>query len=157
MKKALKIIGVTTLVLGALAYLLCYIFLKEQTTYFTECLIDFINKPLPIIGVSLLVVLIFIYKCFISTRYGKKAINEFKEENANLRHEIEKYKELVKQEQESLENAYNKAKQDIEQTKEHLITLCELSHNIKAQALAKKLRGVDNEEETNSDTEAKEI
>lgn len=157
MKKVFKIIAFSTLAICGIAYVLCYIFLKEQTTYFTECLIDFINRPLPIIGVSLLVVLAFVYKCVISTRYGKKALNEFKQENDKLRQEVDEYKELVKQDLISLEIALKHEKEQNDELFEYFIELCELSHNVKVQALAKKLRGVEYEETTDSDTKAKEI
>lgn len=157
MKKVFKIITFTLLALCGIAYLLCYIFLKEQTTYFTECLIDFINRPLPIIGVSTLVVLAFVYKCFVATKYGKKAISEFKEENDQLRQEIEQQAQLLKTYEEMSKIALNQAKNDIDEIKEYIIKGFELSKNIKVKEIANKLRGVEYEETTNSDTETKEI
>lgn len=155
--QVLKAIIISLLVLGGIAYVLCYIFLKEQTTYFTECLIDFINKPLPIIGVSILVVLAFIYKCFISTRFGKKTINEFKKENDRLRNEISEQAQLVKEYEEMSKIAYNQAKNDIEHIKDIIAKGYELSRNIKVQKLIEEIRGAVYEENINSDTETKEI
>ena len=157
MKKALKITFSIVLVLCGIAYVLCYIFLKEQTKEFTQNVIDLLNKPLPIIGVSTGVVLFFIYKCFVSTKYGKKRINEFKEENDNLRHEIAEYKQIIDLALNNCENSVNELKNDIQETKEYVIEGFELNKNIKIKEIAKKMRGVEDEETINSDTEKEEI
>ena len=157
MKKALKITFSIVLVLCGIAYFVCYIFLKEQTKEFTQNVIDLLNKPLPIIGVSTGVVLFFIYKCFVSTKYGKKRINEFKEENDNLRHEIAEYKQIVDLELNNCVNSVNELKNDIQETKEYVIEGFELNKNIKIKEIAKKMRGVEDEETINSDTEKEEI
>lgn len=137
--------------------MLCYIFLKEQTKEFTQNIIDLFNKPLPIIGVSTSIVLFFIYKCFVSTKYGKKRINEFKEENDNLRNEIDEYKQIVGLSLNTCENSINELKTDIQETKEYVIEGFELNKNIKIKEIAKKMRGVEDEETINSDTEKEEI
>ena len=157
MKKALKITFSVVLVLCGIAYVLCYIFLKEQTKEFTQNVIDLLNKPLPIIGVSTGVVLFFIYKCFVSTKYGKKRINEFKEENDNLRHEIAEYKQIIDLALNNCENSVKELKNDIQETKEYVIEGFELNKNIKIKEIAKKMRGVEDEETINSDTEKEEI
>lgn len=154
--QVLKAIIIALLICCALAYVLCYIFLKEQTKEFTQNVIDLLNKPLPIIGVSTGVVLFFIYKCFVSTKYGKKRINEFKEENDNLRHEIAEYKQIVGLALNTCENSINELKTDIQETKEYVIEGFELNKNIKIKEIAKKMRGVENEE-TNGNTETEEI
>ena len=92
MKKALKIIVISLLVALAIFSIVAYILWKDQTTYIFECIIDFINKPLPIIGVSIAIIGLFVFKCFVATRYGKKAINEYKEENRVLKEQIEQIK-----------------------------------------------------------------
>lgn len=154
MKKALKITGICALVLGCLAYLLCYIFLKEQTTYFTECVIDFINRPLPIIGVSLLVVLIFVYKCVVATRFGKKALNQYQNELNKTQRELEEYKLSIKEEIALYQAKIEEYKQYSEQYKTYIVELCELSHNIKVKQLAEKIKESGAyEENTNCDTE----
>ena len=157
MKKALKITFSVVLVLCGIVYVLCYIFLKEQTKEFTQNVIDLLNKPLPIIGVSTGVVLFFIYKCFVSTKYGKKRINEFKEENDNLIHEIAEYKQIVDLKLNNCVNSVNELKNDILETKEYVIEGFELNKNIKIKEIAKKMRGVEDEETINSDTEKEEI
>lgn len=154
MKKALKITGICLLALGCLAYLLCYIFLKEQTTYFTECVIDFINRPLPIIGVSLVVVFIFVYKIVIATRFGKKALNQYQNELNKTQRELEEYKLSIKEEIALYQAKIEEYKQYGEQYKAYIVELCELSRNIKVKQLGEKIKESGAyEENTNCDTE----
>jgi len=152
MKKALKIIGICALVLGGLAYLLCYIFLKEQTTYFTECVIDFINKPLPIIGVSLLVVLFFVYKVIVSTRFGKKALGEYQKKLDKAQKELDEYKLSIKEEMALYKSKIDEYKQYSDMIKDYFVEFCELSHNVKVKQLGEKIKESAYEETIECDT-----
>ena len=154
MKKALKITFSIVLVLCSIAYVLCYIFLKEQTTYFTECVIDFINRPLPIIGVSLVVVFIFVYKIVIATRFGKKALNQYQNELNKTQRELEEYKLSIKEEIALYQAKIEEYKQYTKQYKDYIVELCELSHNVKVKQLGEKIKESGAyEENTNCDTE----
>lgn len=159
MKKAFKIIIPTLLVILAIFYVVAYILWKEQTTYITECVINFINKPLPIIGVSTGVVLFFIYKCFISTKYGKKAINEYKEENRALKERIDELEHKEEDIKDFVVAQLQLISSEQCATKSTLIKSLELSKNIKIKELAKTLKGEQpyGEEEIDSDTEKEEI
>lgn len=152
MKKALKITFSIVLVLCSIAYVLCYIFLKEQTTYFTECVIDFINRPLPIIGVSLLVVLIFVYKIVVATRFGKQALAKYQNELNNTQRELEEYKLSIKEEIALYEAKIEAYKQYGEQVKDYFVEFCELSHNVKVKQLGEKIKESAYEETIKCDT-----
>lgn len=155
--QVLKAIIISLLVLCGIAYVLCYIFLKEQTTYFTECLINFLKQPLPIVGISILGLGYIAFKIFSLTKFGQKTLTRLEQENANLRHENEEHKEQVKELLNVFENRLNQVESHISNVEDIVAEGYELSHNIKVQALAKKMRGVDDEEEINSDTKAEEI
>ena len=155
--QVLKAIIISLLVLGAIAYVLCYIFLKEQTTYFTECLINFLQKPLPIVGISIIGLGFIVFKIFSLTKFGKKTLARLEEENARLRQENKEHKEQVKEILNTFENSVNELKNDIQETKEYVIEGFELNKNIKIKEIAKKMRGVEDEETINSDTEKEEI
>ena len=95
MNKKLKIALWIIFGVLAIAYIICYIVIKEQTLAFTNHVIELVNKPLPIIGVSTVILCLFIYKCVISTRFGKKRLQEYKNElNETKRELAEKEKEL---------------------------------------------------------------
>ena len=57
----------------------------EQVTSWLDM---FFNKPLPIVGVSLTVILVFAWKIFIKSSYGKKKYNEVKEGLAQARNQL---------------------------------------------------------------------
>lgn len=156
MKKALKIIVISLFVALAIFSVVAYILWKEQTTYIFECIIDFINRPLPIIGVSIAIIGLFVFKCFVATRYGKKAINEYKEENRVLKEQIEQIKNDTAYTLENQNLAIKKILDDHQELKEVVLKSLELSKNIKVKELAKTLKGeqpygeeeVDSQEET---------
>ena len=156
MKKALKIIVISSLVALAIFSVVAYILWKEQTTYIFECIIDFINRPLPIIGVSIAIIGLFVFKCFVATRYGKKAINEYKEENRVLKGQIDQIKTDTSYTLQAQNLAIKEVLDNNEEIKQVLIKSLELSKNIKVKELAKTLKGeqpygeeeVDSQEET---------
>ncbi len=156
MKKALKIIVISLFVALAIFSVVAYILWKDQTTYIFECIIDFINRPLPIIGVSIAIIGLFVFKCFVATRYGKKAINEYKEENRVLKERIEQIKNDTAYTLENQNLAIKKILDDHQELKEIVVKELELSKNIKVKELAKTLKGeqpygeeeVDSQEET---------
>lgn len=156
MKKALKIIVIVLFVALAIFSVVAYILWKEQTTYIFECIIDFINRPLPIIGVSIAIIGLFVFKCFVATRYGKKAINEYKEENRVLKGQIEQIKNDTAYTLQAQNLSIKEVLDNNEEIKQVLIKSLELSKNIKVKELAKTLKGeqpygeeeVDSQEET---------
>ena len=156
MKKVLKIIVISLFVALAIFSVVAYILWKDQTTYIFECIIDFINRPLPIIGVSIAIIGLFVFKCFVATRYGKKAINEYKEENRVLKEQIEQIKNDTAYTLENQNLAIKKILDDHQELKEVVLKSLELSKNIKVKELAKTLKGeqpygeeeVDSQEET---------
>lgn len=148
MNKKLKIALGIALVVVSISYLLCYIFLKEETTYFTECLIDFINKPLPIIGVSIVVVMAFIYKCFVSTKYGRRALKELRDEKELMFEQLNAEKENIIKENEKLHDEIKEQQEKLNYYENCLIELCEYSRNRKARDLANEIRGYTYGEET---------
>ena len=146
MKKGLKIaLGV---VLGVLCLfvILAYAIWKEQTLEVFETIKYYINQPLPIIGVSTLVVCIFVYKCFVSTKYGKKAIKDLQEEKDKMLEELKQKETDLKVLEQKYTYKLNEYQEQIDQMKGIIIELCGYSRNIKAHELANKLGGANNGE-----------
>lgn len=154
MKKALKYIAIGLVLALAVFSVVAYILWKDQTTYIFECIIDFINKPLPIIGVSIAIIGIFVFKCFVASKYGKKALKEYqkaldetKQEFANKEEELKEFKIYLQAELEKYGLKQDKIKEILEKS-------LEMSKNIKLKALANELKGETyGEEETNCDQE----
>lgn len=157
-KKALKISLITLLVLSLAFVLVAYILWKDQTTYYVECVIDFINRPLPIIGVSIVIVGAFIYKCFVSTKYGKKALNEYQRKLDDTKRELADKEKQIDDVLHTFEVVLEENKELLGKYEEILKKSLEMSKNIKVQALANELKGEHyGEEETDCYTEEEKI
>ena len=154
MKKALKISLIVLLALTGIFSIVAYILWKEQTTYIFECIIDFINRPLPIIGVSIAIIGAFVFKCFIASKYGKKALAEYQKALDECKEDFEKEKNDLATTITDIYNFVNNANCDLSELKSVVIKSLEMSKNIKIQALANELKGETyGEEETNCDQE----
>lgn len=130
LKYALIIVGLILTLALATLYIIFPTEFKDTTNYIW----DKANTPLPIIGVSLVVVLVFVWKCFVASKFGKKALNDLKKENDNLRLDNSNFKEDTNNRISELENK-------IKQKDELIAQLCELSTNQKIKHFGKELLG----------------
>lgn len=154
MKKILARISFITLAVCTIAYGILMIIFPTEVKHYTTIVWDILNRPLPVIGVSSVIVMFFVLKVFSLTSLGKKQINEFKlgekrievdfEEtkkylNAkldNYRREIIELNEYIRELKETYDSAYKE--------------LCSTIPNKKVNALGVKLYGektIDNETE----------
>lgn len=139
MKKALKIICLSLVGVALLVAIIGYIFWKEQTIQTFDIIVDYINRPLPIVGVSSVIVAAFLYKCFISTKYGKKALAELKDEKDKAFEQLEQKKVLLEQKEEEIKALVNAHQSEIDYVKNYLVEFCKLSNNVKVKELGEKL------------------
>ena len=140
MNKKLKIALYIIVGVLSIVSLVGYIFWKEQTTYIFECIIDFINRPLPIVGVSTVIVLGFVYKIFVSTKYGKKALKELNDDKDKFFGQAQEYKKNLDEQTELTKALVNAHQQEIDLLKNYLVELCELSPNVKLKELGEKIK-----------------
>lgn len=139
MKKALKIICLSLVGVALVVAIIGYIFWKEQTIQVFDLIVDYINRPLPIVGVSSIIVAAFLYKCFVSTKYGKKALNELLNEKDKAFEELEQKKELLNKKEEEIKALVNAHQSEIDYIKNYLVEFCKLSNNVKVKELGEKL------------------
>ena len=149
MKKALKIIAISLLVAFGIYVLVSFIINKDGTMYWINYVVDLLNKPLPIVGVTTFAVLVFAWKLVFSTNYGKKALN-------GVQSEYQKKYDELKAEKDKLEQEREENKEQIEEMKNYIIQLCALIPNKKVNDLGDKFaKGLDyGKETTNSETKA---
>lgn len=156
MKKFIRVLEIILLVLAigcGIVLVIGYLHDKDYTISVLESIKDFINQPLPIVGVSILTLGIFGYEIFAKTSFGVRAINQIKSESETQIARLEsKESDLVKLEEE-IDKHLKEQDIDIDELKAYLIELCGYSRNIKAQELANKIGGATNEEKVDSDTE----
>ena len=92
LKKVLIIILVSLLALLGIFILVSFIVNKDGTLYWINYFVDLLNKPLPIVGVTTLAVLIFVWRLIVSTNYGQKVISGLRQELNSIKAEHEQYK-----------------------------------------------------------------
>ena len=141
LNKVLLIILISLAVALGLAYLSLYIFNKELAQSILNSVIDFVNRPLPIVGVTVGVLLVFIWKVvvFIREHQPSKELSALRQEHEEYKRDSEKEKAELREQNCEL--------------KGYIIHICELSTNQKIKNYGKELLGYG--KETN-DNEPKE-
>lgn len=121
--------------LGMVAFFCFYNYRQEETVAFCNKVVEWVNQPLPIIGVSIIVVGGTIYKLLAQTSIGKAKIEQVKEMVAKSNESIEQhkitleiYKNITKSELEAKE-------QEIQELKAFIKKLCETIPNKKVKEL----------------------
>ena len=145
MNKTLKIILfclLAALVVG------CFIFAIVDPVLFKKCLdylIEIINKPLPIIGITTGTLLIFIWRLIVSTNYGKAKIKSYDEKLCEIENAKDKLIETANAKIEELKSENVKLRG-------RLVEICSLSANKKIKNYGKGLENY-GEERINNSTE----
>lgn len=150
MKKLFAIISFTLLLCLSVSIGLCFCIIPEQTKLAMDVVVEWVNKPLPIIGVSILtlggVVLVVLNRTTLGRKLLtqlKEEIGVFKRENEKLKQEIiEKEKELITHKQEQIAFLSNYS-QRIDKLTENIVKVCETSPNAKIKALGEEIKGID--------------
>ena len=156
--KIARIVALCLIISLGIAYLVLYLVNPELTQKYTWLTFDYIcNKPLPVIGVSALVVGVIIFKLvrFILKHKGKK-YDEIKAELEKIKKEDEiEIKELahrIEMLKEELKGNIEYCNNEIDLVKGSVIKLCDTIPNKKVNKLGEKLY-----EPTNSSKETKTI
>lgn len=143
MNKKLKIILfclLATLVVGS------FIFAIVDPVLFKECLdyvIDILNKPLPIIGITTGTLLFFIWRLIVSTNYGEKKIKSYDEKLCEIENAKDKLIETANAKIEELKSENVKLRG-------RLVEICSLSANKKIKNYGKGLENYGEERINNS-------
>ena len=159
MKKVIKIIVSALLFCGLIALLCCYCIIPERTKEAIDIVVKYINTPFGISGISIATFLVFAYKIFQLTSFGRKQYTNCQNEIASDKVKIA---ELEKQNALLLEMINNGDKENVDRiigvdTKVNELTniVVEVANtipNAKVNAIADKVKGgKDNGEETIND------
>lgn len=141
--KVFKIILSIVLALLVIGLVVFYVIDQETFKSLLESVISVLNQPLPIVGITVGALLIFMWRLIISLNYGKKTLETY---NSKLL-EIEQAKK------EFFENAnakINELEKDNQALRSQLSAVCELSTNKKIKDFGKGL--LEYGEETNAET-----
>lgn len=107
----------------------------EQVKDFLMKAWDFLNEPLPIIGLSTLMLLVFLWKIFASSSFGKKQLKRLNEGFERTKTDLELKVKMLTDENARLKEQNENFKQEIKQLVFDLITVIP---NKKVQALKEK-------------------
>ena len=127
-----------------IGYYVWYLLDTVRATNFINYVIDIMNRPLPIVGVTVAAVLVFVFKVIVSINYGKKRIGEYEANMSQMKEDYETFKQFIEEEK-------NKLAKLNDETRNQLATACQLSTNKKIKDFGKELN---HEETINSETKA---
>ena len=164
MKKFVKIFLFVLFLLGIAALVVCYIVIPEQTKNAVDIVVDYVNRPLPIAGVSILTIGGVAYTIFSKTSFGKKQLNAIRKEFTELNGSFIEYKNgaeeyynmalKTKEEVKAILSAYTS---EIDNLTDKLVKVCETSPNKRINAIAKEITDKTNEIKTTLNTELEKI
>ena len=164
MSKTLKIILWSLLGVFITTLVICYLTIPETTKHTVDIVIEYINKPLPIIGVSTLAVGLIIYKIISITGIGKKSLKELENEIKAFETSIDEKREEAKEYYEKASKSYQEQKailseysKGIKELYQELINICQTIPNAKIKAYAKVVEDKLNEFNTNCLRKLEEI
>lgn len=132
MKKVIKYALFGLLALCGIALVVLYIIFPTDTKNTISYFWDLLNKPLPIIGITTVALLTFVWQFFSHSSYGKKRIQQVMEEKDKLQ---EEYKKFI----EEADSKINELARQNELLREQLSHVCELSLNKKIKDYGKEL------------------
>ena len=115
---------------------------------------EWCNQPLPIVGISLIAILVFVWRVFVSTGYGKRTIKKITAIATEAKDNSSKALEEAKAENERLRAELDELTAQIELSRGVLEKVCEASRNKSVKDLADMLK--DNTEGEDTDNGGEE-
>lgn len=101
---------------------------------------EWCNQPLPIVGISLITIIIFLWRVLVSTNYGKKTIKKLQTIADDTKTATDKTLEEMKAENENYKKQIEDLQAQIELAKGVLSQVCTSSRNKQVKELADMLK-----------------
>lgn len=119
---------------------------------------EWCNQPLPIVGISLVTIIIFLWRVLVSTNYGKKTIKKLQTIADDTKSATDKTLEEMKAENETYKKQIEALETQIALSRGVLEKVCEASRNKSVKDLADMLKEPEESEseEVTEDGEGKE-
>lgn len=140
-KKILIIVFASLFVAASISIGVLYYFYPEAILQYMHTAWEWVNKPLPIAGVSLITIGLFIIKLISVSSFGKKSIKEinekFEEEKKTRELAEIEYNKLI----ENLKEELEKAKQTAEKMREITYKVTQVIPNKKVKVIGEELNG----------------
>lgn len=148
-KKILLIVGLSLLALLVIGCLVFWLLYPELSAQLVNMAWDWLNAPLPIVGVSILIVGMFAIKLVSMTSWGKAQVSKITSTNEEYKTQIGGELSLTQEKIDELVSELARKQAEIEYLKNKLVELCSTIKNKKVNELGE---GIKNEETINSDT-----
>lgn len=166
MKKVFKIVGICTLLSGLLALALCYIIIPEQTNSAADVVVEYLNKPLGIIGGTTLTLglVIYIIVKLVYDRYKDRVLSHLNNTEKEFKDYVDSKEQLASdfydsalKEKEEIKAMLNSFYSQIDIISNELIKVCETMPNAKVNALATEIKNNCNEKKHEIEIKLEEI
>ena len=152
LNKFFKVFAFMVFFLGCVALITCYIVIPNETKLAMDIVVDYLNKPLPIIGLSILTLGGIAITIVSRTSFGKKVLINFRKELDSYKDTYQKcenkaleYKDLAQKKYEETKAILVAYSTEIDNLSDTLIKVCETSPNAKIKVIAQELKDkVDN-------------
>lgn len=151
-KKSLLIIGAILFVLLVVAFVVCFHFWPDQTKTYIMTAWDWLNKPLPVVGVSTLFICILIWRVFASTSFGKKQVNLFKKNAEETQRQFESLKAEYETKIRDFETVIENYQNELNKYREGGAEVCKTIPNKKVKELGVKYYGEETKETIDNET-----
>ena len=146
-KKVLKVVLLSLLGLCSVGAIVSYAIIPEQTKSFFDGIREFINQPLPIVGVSIVGVGSMLWLVLSKLGYGKKALNEMKQDIVDFKakanetkDKAQEYYDLALKYQSETKVILSNYDSKIESCFVELEKVCETMPNAKIKELGKEIK-----------------
>lgn len=117
---------------------------------------EWCNQPLPIVGISLITIIIFLWRVLVSTNYGKKAVAKLQSIADDTRNATDKTLAEMKAENEAYRAQLESLEEQVEIARGALETVCANSRNKQVKELADMLKREEVSEDGGEEKESQE-
>lgn len=155
-KKVLLAVGLSLIGLIFVAIGVLYINFPQETKNFVMTAWDWLNRPLPVVGFSTLFIIVFLWRVFAGSSFGKKQINKFEKESEETKKQFDALKEEYEKRIQDYRDLLMQYENELNTTKNYVKSICDNSRNVKIKKIGANInvcQREESEETTNNETE----
>lgn len=161
MKKSSKILLIIVIVLVVLiagAGGVLYYFYPEQVKFYLNTAWEWMNKPLPIVGISSLMIIVILWRMIASSAFGKAQLMQFKDRTKAVEMQFvdleNQSKEILEKYEKEYQGRIEELQHKVEEYRLLIKKLCETIPNKKVKAIGETINGEERKETINNETKA---
>lgn len=132
--------------------IICYIVIPNQTKNALSVAWEWLNHPLPVVGISIIMLALLIWRFVATSSIGKRQITQFKENVEDTKVEFENLKKRYLEEIANAQKEYEELKVKYEILGEFVKKVCSSIPNKKVKELGEQYetkKEIDNQTKTN--------